>query len=100
MRLLIIVSGIALSLASSAQAQITIDVTKITCDQFVHSKIAAPRLVGAWLGGYYNAKSDNHIIDLQNFEANLSKLENFCYQEKNFKIPVMKAVEQILGAGK
>jgi hypothetical protein len=100
MRLLIIVSGLVLNLASFAQAQISIDVAKITCDQYVHSKIATPRLVGAWLSGYYNGKRDNHIMDFQNFEANLSKLENFCYQEKNFKIPVMKAVEQLLGGRK
>src|SRR5262249_22745907 len=82
---------------SIAQAQLTLDASKVTCDQFVHSKIGAPRLVGAWLSGYFNGKRDNHILDLENFEANLSKLENFCYEEKNFKLPVMQAVEQVLG---
>ncbi len=100
MRRIIIVSGLVFCFASAAQAQVTVDVAKITCDQYVRSKIAAPRLVGAWLSGYYNVKRDNHVMDLQNFEANLSKLQNFCYQEKNFKIPVMQAVEQVLGAGK
>jgi acid stress chaperone HdeB len=90
----------AISSASSAQAQITIDASNITCDQFVHSKVAPPRLVAAWLSGYYNGKRDKRVIDLQTFEANLGKLENFCYQEKNFKLPVMQAVEEVLGAGK
>ena len=31
--------------------------------------------------GFYSGKRDNRVIDLQNFEANLSKLENFCYEE-------------------
>jgi hypothetical protein len=97
----LIVSGfiLAISSASSAQAQVTVDVTKITCDQYVHHKIAPPRLIGAWLSGYYNAKSDNQVIDSQTFEANLRKLERFCYQEKNFKVPVMQAVEKVIGAG-
>jgi acid stress chaperone HdeB len=98
----LIVSGLilALSLASSARAQVTIDATKITCDQFVHSKVGATRTVAAWLSGFYHGKRDNRNVDLHDFEANLSKLEHFCYQEKNFKLPVMQAVEQVIGVGK
>jgi len=98
-----VVSGLVFALAlfsCSAQAQITIDASKITCDQFVHSKVAATRIIAAWLSGFYNGKQGNQIINLQDFEANLSKLENFCYEEKNFKLPVMQAVEKVIGKGK
>jgi hypothetical protein len=27
-------------------------------------------------------------------------LENFCYEEKNYKLPVMQAVEKVIGRGK
>jgi hypothetical protein len=27
----------------------------------------------------------------------VSKVKNYCYDEKNFKVPIMKAVEQVLG---
>ena len=89
-----VVSGLilALFLASSAQAQVSIDASKITCDQFVHAKVGPPRTLAAWLSGFYNGKRNSQIVDTQNFEANLSKLENFCYQEKNFKLPVMQAI--------
>jgi hypothetical protein len=33
-------------------------------------------------------------------EENVSKLQNYCYDEKNFKVPVMKAVEQVLSGRK
>lgn len=85
---------------SPAAAQITLDASKITCDQFVHAKVSSPRLVAAWLSGFYNGRRNNRIIDLQNFDANLSKLENFCSDEKNFKLPVMQAVEQAIGPGR
>src|SRR5262245_1044901 len=81
----------------SAHAQVTVDVTKVNCDQFVHHKISEPRLIAAWLSGYYNAKRNNRVIDLQALEENMSKVTNFCSDEKNFKVPVMKAVEQVLG---
>jgi acid stress chaperone HdeB len=71
-----------------------------TCDQFVHSKVAPTRTVAAWLSGFYSGKRDNRVIDLQNFEANLSKLENFCYEEKNYKLLVMQAIEKVIGRGK
>ena len=91
------VSGLILSvvLASSAQAQVTIDVSKITCDQYVHSKIATPNLIAAWLSGYYNAKRDNRVIDPEDMQNGVSRLQHYCYEEKNFKTPVMKAVEEL-----
>ena len=99
-----VVSGLilvlALSSVSTVQAQVTMDASKTTCDQFVVSKVAPTRTVAAWLSGFYNGKRDNRVIDLQSFEANLSKLENFCYEEKNYKLPVMQAVEKVMGRGK
>ena len=91
---------LTLCLVPPVQAQVTIDATKITCDQFVHSKVGATRVTAAWLSGFYHGKRDNRIVDTQEFEENLSKLERFCYQEKNFKLPVMQAIEQVFGVGK
>jgi hypothetical protein len=42
-----------LSALLPAQAQVTVDVTKINCDQFVHHKITEPNLIAAWFSGYY-----------------------------------------------
>jgi hypothetical protein len=97
-----VASGLILALCSVSivQAQSTIDASKITCDQFVHSKIGNPRTIAAWLSGFYNGKRDNRVIDLQNYEANLGKLEQFCYEEKNFRLPVMQAIEKVIGDGK
>ena len=90
----------AVSAASTAQAQVTVDVSKINCDQFVHHKVATPNVIAAWFSGYYNAKRNNRIIDLDTLDENVSKVKNYCSDEKNFKVPVMKAVEQVLGKGK
>ena len=95
-----LVAIFALAASRSAQAQVTVDVTKVNCDQFVHHKISEPRLIAAWLSGYYNAKRNNRVIDLQDLEEKMSKVTNYCSDEKNFKMPVMKAVEQILGERK
>jgi len=92
-----LVAVFALAASRSVQAQMTVDVAKINCDQFVHHKISEPRLIAAWRSGYYNAKRNNRVIDLQALEENMSKVTNYCSDEKNFKVPLMKAVEQVLG---
>ena len=105
----------------SAQAQVSIDVSKITCDEYVHDKVPTSDfisfsaigslslearsmlsrwLIANWLSGYYHAKRNNWIIDSESFEDNVSKLTDYCYDEKNFKVPIMKAVEQVLGGRK
>ena len=44
--------------------------------QFVHHKISEPSLIAAWLSGYYNAKRNNRVIDLQMLDDNMSKVKN------------------------
>jgi acid stress chaperone HdeB len=98
MRADVVLAGAFLALFSGlpAHAQVTIDASKVTCDQFVHAKVGAPRTVAAWLSGFYQGKRDNAVIDKQNFETNLSKLVAFCYDEKNFDVPVMQAIERAI----
>jgi hypothetical protein len=95
----ILIAGAALFLAflPSAHAQVTIDVSKITCDQFAHGKIGPTRSVGIWLSGFVNGRRDNKNVDVQTFQAGLSELERLCYDEKNFAVPVLQAIEQIDG---
>ena len=38
----------------AVQAQVTIDVTKITCEQFLASEVTDFRTLGIWLNGYAN----------------------------------------------
>jgi hypothetical protein len=120
MRCTPIVTGLVLSsivfAPASAQAQVSINLSKITCDQYVHDKIPTPDfasfsavgslqaratlsrwLIAAWLSGYSHAKSNNLIIDLESFEENVNKLTNYCYDEKNFKVPIMEAIVRVVG---
>jgi acid stress chaperone HdeB len=81
---------------SLAQAQVTIEVAKITCLQFVSGEIGQPRTVAAWLSGYYHGKKNSTSVDKQAFEGNLDRLTNFCRTGNNGKILVIQAIEKIL----
>ena len=97
MRYLLILSGLifALQTAPAARAQVTLDVAKITCEQFTGYKITKPENIAMWLSGYYNGTRGNTILDAQGLNANVKKLEGYCI--KNPKTLVMQAVETVLG---
>ena len=45
--------------ATAGHAQVSIDVSKITCDQYLAFKVADPKDIGVWLSGYYHGKQGN-----------------------------------------
>jgi len=84
--------------ASAAQAQVTIDISKITCEQFRGYAITDPNNIALWLSGYYNGQRGNTVIAVESFKENIEKLKNHCIT--NPKVTVMQAVQAILGNGK
>jgi len=76
-----------------AQAQVTIDISKVTCDQFLGYKIINPDDIAMWLSGYYNAQHGNTIIDIQTLAAQKRQLQDYCL--RNLSVPVMQAIDTI-----
>ena len=84
----------SIPLASQLHAQVTLDVAKITCEQFVLYKITNPRNIAMWISGYYNGKIDNTVLDTDVLERNADKLTDYCL--RNPKTPVMQAAAAAL----
>ena len=84
--------------ALAAQAQVQVDVSKITCEQYLLFKVADPQTIAIWLSGYYHGKSGIAVLDTQRFKDNADKLKSYCYS--NLKMPVMQAVEAVFDVGK
>src|SRR5262249_23478872 len=97
-RTLLVISVIVLlfTSSSSAPAQVTIDVSKITCDEFVKYEIADPKQIGAWISGYYHGIHGNPILDQQKVLQTANKVEEYCF--KHPEALVMKAVDSFLGS--
>src|SRR5437868_12618159 len=81
-----------------AHAQVTLDLSKVTCDQWSGYKITNPQNIALWLSGYYNGQRGNTILDTQALTAHTQKLRDFCIV--NPAVPVMDAVEKVLVSGK
>ena len=84
--------------APAAQAQVTVDVAKITCLQFLTGKIAPTEYIAMWLSGYYNGKINNTVIDASAMHANADKVSDYCYRNRD--MAVMDAAKTVLGVGK
>jgi acid stress chaperone HdeB len=97
MRADVVSLGFAITLlsASLAHGQVTIDVSKITCDQFAQGKVGLPRTTAIWLNGYYHGKRGSTTIDTQQSEAIFGELMNFCRTGENGKLPVMQVLERL-----
>ena len=84
----------ALGAVSSAQAQVTLDVAKITCEQFTRYKISNPENIAIWISGYYAGTRGRTIIDPQTVMSNARKLQDYCFF--NPQTGVIQAVETVL----
>jgi hypothetical protein len=81
-------------LSSMAQAQVAVDVSNITCEQFRGYRITDPNNIAIWLDGYYSAKRGTTIVQVEAFKDNVQKLNNYCIT--NPTVTVMQAVQTML----
>jgi hypothetical protein len=77
--------------AQAAQAQVTVDVSKITCEQF--NVLQKADSVAVWLSGYYHGQRNAAVLDVNKFQDNVSNFRAACRLPDNFKRPVMQLIE-------
>jgi acid stress chaperone HdeB len=86
-----------LLVVSPALAQVTIDVSKITCEQYVLDQVTDFRTITAWLDGFYSGKRNNTVVDTRALKRNADQVEEYCRSHRD--MPLMQAVETTLGGG-
>jgi hypothetical protein len=91
---------LALLAVPAANAQIKLDMAKMTCRQYLVDKNIAPqeKIIAAWFSGYFNAKNNNTIVDVETVAANKDKVEDYC--RMNLDVTLMDAVKAALEHGK
>jgi acid stress chaperone HdeB len=99
MKTTIAVAGVIAALATvpAAHGQVTIDVAKITCDQYLLFKVTDPRNITLWLSGYYHGKRGITLVDQQALRDNEDKVKDYC--RGHLDMPVMQVVETLLSQG-
>ena len=80
---------------SPVQAQMTLDVSKINCEQYYLGKFFYPNTIAIWLSGFYNGKRNNTILDVERVKASAYKIRSYC--RDNFQTTMVEAVEKVMG---
>ena len=84
---------------ATMQAQVTVDVSKITCQQIVMGELPwTQRDVVLWLSGYYNGKHNSTLAEPEAIKKDEDKVTKYCYQHR--ETTVMDAVKNVLGFDK
>ena len=93
---LLLTSALLMFVQIPAQAQVTVDVSKITCEQVLMEKLAwTEREIELWLSGYYHGKRNDTIVEPEAVKQNEEKLNRYCYEHRD--TTVMDAVKNVLG---
>jgi acid stress chaperone HdeB len=86
--------------APTARAQVMIEVSKITCEQYLGFSVADPRDINIWLSGYYHGKEGTTVFEPQRLKETAEKVKAECLKQANSKLPVMQAVQKVQGSSK
>jgi hypothetical protein len=84
---------LALETIPLAQAQVTLDVSKITCEQYNAYKVTNPQNIAIWVNGYYHGKRGDVTLETQRLVENARKLRDYC--RRNREALVLEAVETL-----
>ena len=96
MKLAYVVVAAALLAASSARAQV-VDMSTITCADFLSRPPEQMANIMFWLEGYYTEDDDPTTIDFAEFRSTLEKLMLYC--KDNPTVGVLTAADEVMSGG-
>ena len=74
---------VTFALIVTVRAQVMLDLSQITCKQFLASDAERQALVGSWMSGYFSATKDLNILDFRYVERNRKVVGNYCKTHKS-----------------
>ena len=83
------------TLSSAPAHAVVLDLSTLTCKQFIEGGEDEIKMVLTWMDGWYKGDSDEAIIDTEVFVASAKKFGAYC--AKNPTISIVNAAEAILG---
>jgi acid stress chaperone HdeB len=82
----------ALSTTFPARAQVILDMSLITCEQYLGYDPARQEMVSAWMSGYFNASINQPVVSVERFEYNKRVVTDYCREHR--RETLMSAIRQ------
>src|SRR5215467_3014243 len=83
---------------SVGRAQETIDIAKVTCDQFLSRQIYDAQTFSIWLNGYYSGTRHKTVVDVSALKSHALDMMDYCIEHKDTTL--MNVIKNALGAEK
>ena len=66
-----------------ATAQVRLDMSLITCNQWLNAAWDQQNFMRAWMGGYFSASRNNNMLDFGYLKRNEQKITAYCKKHKS-----------------
>jgi len=76
-RLMGLVAAISL-ISAAANAQLTIDMNNIKCEQYLAMPASQSRSFSAWMSGWFSYQLNKTTVDLATHEKNIANVKAWC----------------------
>ena len=87
--------SLSLSLTPAPAHAVVLDLSTMSCKQFVEGSSDEIKMVLTWMDGWYKGDSDEAIIDTDVFVENAKKFGTYCAAHPT--VSIVNAAEEILG---
>jgi hypothetical protein len=75
-------TGTAAFQGDPARAVVKVEMTAITCREFINSSFDQQVAIGAWMSGYWNAERNIETLDVTRFRGNSKRVSDYCKKHK------------------
>jgi HdeA/HdeB family len=66
-----------------ARAVVKVEMTQITCREFIDYSFDKSEAIGAWMSGYWNAARNIETLDIARYKVNSKRVSAYCKNHKN-----------------
>jgi len=75
------------------KAVVKLEMSEITCRQFINYSFDKQEAVGAWMSGYWNAARNIETLDIDRYKANSKRVSDYC--KRNRKQTLMATIQKV-----
>jgi hypothetical protein len=96
MKLRLISAAFAISLLpAAANAQVTVDMGALTCEQYLAMSPSMSRDFSAWMSGWYSYQTRRRVVDVLAHRKNIESVKSWCQFRP--RESVMAALQSVIG---
>lgn len=92
MKYRLFLAGALLAASLPAKAQVVLDLSQITCGQYLDAGADDQMFISSWMSGYFHSQSNNPSLDLRAVKKNHAVVGKYCRANK--KKTLMTAVKK------